>query len=72
MRPDLGHDGGGEVAQAEALPVEAVEPPSSLNNDVDFADKSSGNYWCSATERGGGRGKGEKIMGSPLPCRRVG
>ena len=24
---DLGHDGRGQVAQAQALPVEAVEPP---------------------------------------------
>ena len=27
MRADLGDDGRGEVAQAEALPVEAVKPP---------------------------------------------
>ncbi len=27
VRPDLGDDGRGQVAQAQALPVEAVEPP---------------------------------------------
>ena len=66
MRPDLGHDGGGEVAQAETLPVEAVEPPNSLNNDIDFAAKSSGVQ----RQREGGREKGKIIMGSPLPCRK--